>query len=294
MAAVAVASVLALAVMPAAGQTPAYRAPRTADGKPDLNGIWQAVNTAGWDLQGHAAAHGPVSSLGAVFAVPPGLNVVEGDEIPYLPAAATKRRKMGESWIRRSSVICRECLALQSQKYIMIYYEYAGAVRDINIGAPTKARADSWNNLLQIMQGEGYVVLLQEIDHSTRVIPTDGRPHIPQNIRQYQGHTVGDWDGNTLVVDATNFTALTAFRGSSEKLHLVERFTRPDENRLLYQFTVEDPTTWDKPWTAEIPMAKTHGPVYEWACHERNADEFMTILRGARVAQEDAAKKAGK
>jgi len=149
------------------------------------------------------------------------------------------------------------------------------------------------NNLLQIVQGPGYVSLFHEIDHSTRVIPTDGRPHIPRNIRQWQGDSVGYWEGNTLVVDTTNFTALTAFRGSGEKLHLVERFSRSDDNTLLYRFTVEDPETWDKPWTAEVPMTKTEGPVYEWACHEGNS-MIETILRGARVADEEAAKKAAK
>ena len=145
-------------------------------------------------------------------------------------------------------------------------------------------------NELQIVQGAGYVTLLHEIDHSTRVIPTDGRPHIPQSIRQWQGDSVGRWEGDTLVVDTTNFTGLTAFRGSGEKLHLVERFTRTAPDTLLYRFTVEDPQTWDKPWTAEIPWKQTQGPVYEWACHEGNS-ELSTILNGARVADQDAAKK---
>jgi len=149
------------------------------------------------------------------------------------------------------------------------------------------------NNELQIVQGAGYVAMLHEIDHSTRVIPTSGRPHIPANIRQWQGDSVGHWEGNTLVVDTTNFTGLTAFRGSGEKLHLVERFTRTGDDTLMYRFTVEDPATWDKPWTAEIPMAKTKGPVYEWACHEGNS-ELPTILHGARVAEEEAALKAAK
>jgi hypothetical protein len=148
-------------------------------------------------------------------------------------------------------------------------------------------------NLLQIVQGPGYVAFLHETDHSTRVIPTDGRPHIPQNIRQWQGDSVSHWEGNTLVVDTTNFTALSAFRGSGEKLHLVERFTRTADDTVIYQFTAEDPTTWGKPWTAEIPMTKTQGPVYEWACHEGNT-MISTILRGARVEDEEAAKKAGK
>jgi hypothetical protein len=149
------------------------------------------------------------------------------------------------------------------------------------------------NNLLQIVQGPGYVSLLHEIDHSTRVIPTDGRAHLPQNIRLYQGDSVGHWEGNTLVVDTTNFTPLTAFRGSSENLHLIERFSRADDNTLIYSFTAEDPSTWEKPWTAEIPMSKAQGPVYEWACHEGNS-MIVTILKGARVTEEQAAKKAGK
>src|SRR5437899_3266898 len=148
-------------------------------------------------------------------------------------------------------------------------------------------------NLLQIVQGPGYVTLLHEIDHSTRVIPTDGRPHVPQNIRLWQGDSVGHWEGNTLVVDTTNFTNLTAYRGSGEKLHLVERFTRTADGTLTYQFTVEDPTTWAKPWTAEIPWTKTKGPVYEWACHEGNT-MITTILRGARVADQEAAQKKAK
>jgi hypothetical protein len=147
-------------------------------------------------------------------------------------------------------------------------------------------------NLLQIVQGPGYVALLHEIDHSTRVIPTDGRPHIPQDIRQWQGDSVGHWEGDTLVVDTTNFTSRTAFKGSGESLHLVERFTRAADDTIVYQFTAEDPTTWAKAWTAEIPMTKTDGPVYEWACHEGNT-MISTILRGARV-QEEAAKKTGK
>ena len=147
-------------------------------------------------------------------------------------------------------------------------------------------------NLLQIVQGSGYVSLLHETDHSTRVIPTDGRPHVPQSIRQLQGDSVGHWEGNTLVVDTTNFTNRTAYRGSSDKLHLVERFTRTADDTMTYQFTVEDPTTWAKPWTAEVPWTKTKGPVYEWACHEGNT-MIGTILRGARV-EEEAAQKKGK
>jgi hypothetical protein len=108
----------------------------------------------------------------------------------------------------------------------------------------------------------------------------------------WQGDSVGHWEGNTLVVDTTNFTNLSNYRGSSENLHLLERFTRTADNTLTYQFTVEDSTTWAKPWSAEIPWTKTQGPVYEWACHEGNT-MIATILRGARV-EEEAAQKKGK
>jgi hypothetical protein len=145
-------------------------------------------------------------------------------------------------------------------------------------------------NLLQVVQGPGYVTLLHEIDHSTRVIPTDGRPHVPPNVRQWQGDSVGRWEGDTLVIDTTNFTNLTAYRGSGEALHLVERFTRTADDTMIYRFTVEDPTTWARPWTAEVPWTKTKGPVYEYACHEGNT-MISTILRGARVTEEEAARK---
>src|SRR5437016_6565813 len=149
--------VLLLAAISVAGQATAYRAPRTVDGKPNLNGIWQALNTADWDLQGHAAAKGPVSSLGAVFSVPPGLGVVDGDEIPYLPAAAAKKKENQTNWVKldpevkcylpgvpRETYLPYPFQVFQSQQNILISYEYAGAVRIINMGPPTKAPADSW------------------------------------------------------------------------------------------------------------------------------------------------------
>src|ERR1041384_4824442 len=135
----------------------AYRAPRTADGKPDLNGIWQALNEADWDLQPHAASQGPVFSLGAVFSVPPSAGVVDGNEIPYLPAAAAKKKENQANWVKldpevkcylpgipRAAYLPYPFQIVQSQQNILMSYEYAGAVRIINMGAPTKAPADSW------------------------------------------------------------------------------------------------------------------------------------------------------
>jgi hypothetical protein len=154
---------------------------------------------------------------------------------------------------------------------------------------PMLPGANDNGNLLQIVQSPGYVTMFHEIDHNMRVIPTDGRQHVPQNVREWNGDSVGHWEGNTLVVDTTNFTDRFPFRGSSDKLHLIEKFTRTPDG-LTYQFTVNDPATWDKPWTAEIPWRSVQGPIYEWACHEANGQE-ANILRGARVAEQEAAKK---
>jgi hypothetical protein len=148
------------------------------------------------------------------------------------------------------------------------------------------------NTHFQIVQGKGYVAIYQELNHDVRVIPTDGRPHLVKEIRQYQGDSVGHWEGNTLVVDTTNFTDQTAFRGSTENLHLVERYTRVSDDMLLYRFTLEDPHTWDKPWTVEVPWMKAEGPLYEYACTEGN--ESIGLILGAARAKEaaEAAKTA--
>ena len=150
-----------------------------------------------------------------------------------------------------------------------------------------------YNDILQIFQAPGYVAILQEMsNNSPRIIPLDGRPHVSPNIRQFPGDSRGRWEGDTLVVDTTNFTGKINFRGSSEALHVVERFTRVGADTILYEFTAEDPTSWKQPWSAEIPMTRTEGPMFEYACHEGNYD-VANILRTARnleKAEEAAAK----
>jgi hypothetical protein len=144
-----------------------------------------------------------------------------------------------------------------------------------------------YNNNYQIVQGPGYVAILSEMIHDVRMITTDGRPHLPSNMRLWMGDSRGHWEGNTLVVDTTNFTNKTAWRGSSENLHLIERFTRTDAATLRYEVTVDDPSTWSKPWKIEIPMRKTDAPIYEYACNEGNyAMEGM--LAGARAEEKQS------
>jgi hypothetical protein len=144
-----------------------------------------------------------------------------------------------------------------------------------------------YSNFYQIVQGPQHVAILIEMIHDIRLIPVGERPHVGSAIRLLTGDPRGHWEGNTLVVETTNFTDRTNFRGSSDSLRVVERFTRVDEDTLLYQFTVDDPRSFTKPWSAEIPMKKARGPVFEYACHEGNYS-MDNILSAARREEAEA------
>jgi hypothetical protein len=156
------------------------------------------------------------------------------------------------------------------------------------VGGPVPMLPGPYNNNYQIVQTPDYVIIVIEMIHDVRVIPIAGRPPLSDNVRQFLGDSVGHWEGDVLVVDTTHFTDRTRFRGTDEKMHLIERFSRPGPNTLLYQFTVDDPTAYMKPWTAEIPMVKSEGPMYEFACHEGNA-AMMNMLNTARLAEKSKA-----
>jgi hypothetical protein len=141
-----------------------------------------------------------------------------------------------------------------------------------------------YNNNYQIVQTRDYVMILIEMMHDARIIPLDGRPAAPTTIRQWLGRSRGRWERDTLVVETTNFTDKTNFRGASEHLRVIERFTRTDQDTLLYQFTVDDPRAFTKPWSGEIPMKKATGPIYEYACHEANYS-MVNTLRTARAEE---------
>ena len=145
-----------------------------------------------------------------------------------------------------------------------------------------------YNNNHRIVQAPGYVVIFSEMMHDARIIPLDSRPHLPASVHQWFGDSRGRWEGKTLVVETTNFTDKTNFRGSGENMRLTERFTRLDENTLLYQFTVDDPESFVRPWSGEIPMKKAPGPIYEYACHEGNYSLSNTL--SAARAEEEAAR----
>ena len=153
-----------------------------------------------------------------------------------------------------------------------------------NAGPPVNPSA--YNNNIHIFQIPGSVVILVEMVHDVRVVPMDGRPHLPDHIRQWKGDARGHWDGETLVVESTNFTDKTSVRRSGQALHLTERFTRVGTETLLYEYTVDDPQSFTAAWSAVIPMQKTDAPMFEYACHEGNYGMF-NLLAGAR-AQEKA------
>jgi len=157
--------------------------------------------------------------------------------------------------------------------------------RCISFGVPRLGAG--YNSYYQFVQTPQYVAIYQETIHDARMIPLDTRPHVEQNIRQWHGDSRGRWEGNTLVVDTTNYSPKSSLRGAAENLHVVERFTRADPDTIRYEITVEDPTTWTKPWTVMIPLRRSDDRIYEYACHEGNTG-LVGILNGARADEKAA------
>ena len=246
------------AAIPAAAQNSLYKASRTAAGAPDLNGIWQALNTADWDLQAHAAAAGPVPSLAADFAIPPGTGVVDGNEIPYLPAMVERKKQnfaqrfSADPELRcylpgvpRATYMPYPFQIIQSPKTILISYEYAGAVRSIDMGKPGPAPIDSW-----------------------------------------MGWSVGHWEGDTLVVDVTGLNDKTWFDRAgnfhSDALHVVERYTPRSSDTLMYEATIEDPKVFSRPWKISMPLyrhVEKNAQLLEFKCVEFAEEVIYGPLR---------------
>jgi hypothetical protein len=168
--------------------------------------------------------------------------------------------------------------------------------RCVYMNAAPPMMPPAYNPAYQIVQSPGYVTILVEMLHETRVIPTDGRPHAPAGVRSWLGDSKGHWEGDTLVVETTNFNDKVAFRGASENVKITERFTRTSDDAIRYEFTVDDPSTWERAWKGEMPFVKIGGPIFEHACNEGNygiANTLAGARREDKKAAEDAAKKAG-
>jgi hypothetical protein len=235
---------LAIATWPVTGEAQGYRPPRLGDGRPDFNGIWQAMNEANYDIQMHAARpalalrdgpygpvpHSAVLALGAVGAVPPGVGVVEGDELPYRPEALATKRENQQNWLSRDPEI--KCYLpgvpratympypfqiVQSSNQLMFVYEFAGAIRDVHLKDPGPAPVDSW-----------------------------------------MGQSVARWDRDTLVVEVTGLNDQTWFDRSgnfhSEAMKVVERYTRVSADVISYEATIDDPKVFTRPWKISLPL----------------------------------------
>jgi len=324
-------AVMWLASMPAAGQAPsaaartngssaaAYTAPRTPDGQPDLQGFW--TNTTYTPLERPKDVTKEFYTREEALAIAKQAASAESEQtepgtIPDVHYDFTQfgldRNQGGMALNLRTSMIVDPPdgrippMTAEGQKRTAARAEARkrmGGATDAVQNQPLSVRciimdragppmlAGAYNNNYQIAQVPGYVMILVEMIHDVRIIPLDGRPHLPQNVRQWMGNYVGRWEGETLVVETTNFTDKTAFRGSSEHMRLTERFTRVAEDVIRYQFTIDDPATWARPWSAEVPMKKTIGPLFEHACHEGNYGLGNT-LAGARAEEKRAAEAA--
>lgn len=225
-----ISAVLSLFLTVLNGQNAAYKAPRMSDGHPNLNGIWEAVNTANWNIQDHPAYAGPMWEMGAIGAAPAGKGVVQGNDIPYKPEAAAKKKanfqnrrtddpeaKCYMPGIPRANYMPYPFQIVGTGKDILFVYEYASSNRLINMGKPQEAASDTW-----------------------------------------MGTNNGHWEGETLVIDVTGLNGLAWFdragNFASDKVHIVERFTRTDPDHLTYQATIEDPSVFTKPWTITMPL----------------------------------------
>jgi hypothetical protein len=168
--------------------------------------------------------------------------------------------------------------------------DFSNANRCIAWGAPRLGGRYGAGDLgyYQIVQTPGYVVLYMETGHEARIVPVDGRPHVPNSVRQWSGDSTGRWDGDTLVIDTGNFSSKSDFMGAAEGLHVVERLTRVGPDTIRYEMTLTDPATWSAPWSAEMPLRLTTEPLYESACHEGNYEIMRGLLSAAR-AQNDLA-----
>ena len=170
--------------------------------------------------------------------------------------------------------------------------DLSNGLRCITWGVPILAGNINYTSHYQIVQSPGTVVLLSEVNHEARVIPTDGGPHIPQRLRQWNGDSRGRWEGHTLVIDTTNFSLASYFMGSSEGLHLTERITRTGADTMNYAIIVDDPSTWVRSWTAVVRLRRSEERLYEFACHEGNHHVIRSMLGAAR-AEDTARAKAG-
>jgi hypothetical protein len=282
--------------------TKKWTPPRTPDGQPDFQGNWATATLTPLERPPEFVAKAYLTEQEAAEYEKRTLEQANSDRRDG-GAEADLRRNYNEFWrdrgtsvvaTRRTSLIVDPPdgkippLTPEAQRRRVPHPLPAGPedlalrIRCISRDLPMIPTPN--NNFLQIVQSAGYVAIFQEMMHEVRLIPLDGRPHADPRIRGYMGDSRGRWEDNTLVIDTTNFIGTDNFYGADEAMHLTERLTRTDPNTILYQFTVDDPTAFTRPWSGELSMAKTGQPVEEYACHEGNYS-MKSILAGARAAE---------
>jgi hypothetical protein len=321
---------LTLASTPQQTWTPA----RTADGQPDLQGVW--LNNAATPLERPRALAGrsqltdaevtEFKRRAAALLADNANDFAGGDALFLAVLANVDRYKSRNSTAGASEMIEREfdnrTSLIVDPPDGRIPWTPAGkrrydadvvagqatapegpedltnVIRCLTYGVPRLGVNNSTGpgslGYYQIVQAPGYVVLIYEAIHETRIIPLDGRPHLAENISRWTGDSRGRWEGNTLVVDTTNFSPKGNVMGSGEHLHVIERFTRMAADAINYEMTLADPATWTKPWTVVIRLKHSQETIYEYACHEGNVEVMHGVLAGARAqekAADDAAKK---
>ena len=307
-----------------------WKLSRTADGQPDLQGVWANNNATPLErpkeLAGRAlltdkevnalrkkadelfngqsdAAFGDqvfVSVLANVNGAKSGFKSTDGQTGDYSSVWTVER-----DWDNRTSLISNppdgrlpEMTPQAQQKQLA-----ASTARDRNAGPEDRSLSErcitfgsprlgaGYNSYFQIVQSSNEVAIVMETIHDTRLIPLDGRPHLPANVQTWMGDSRGHWEGDTLVIDTTNYKPGAFMNVSTDKLHIVERYTRTGENSLKWEITVDDPGAWTKPWTAMIPLRHSRDAIFEYACQEGNYG-LEGILAGARAEEKNAAGKS--
>ncbi|OFW07122.1 MAG: hypothetical protein A3I61_08425 [Acidobacteria bacterium RIFCSPLOWO2_02_FULL_68_18] len=303
-----------------AGQATGWRPPRTPDGQPDLQGFWtnatytplerpKDVTKAFYTKEEAAELEKRLAAADAAQTEPGTIEDVHYDFTQFgldthqAPYASNQRTSMivdpPDGRLPPMSEPGRRRAAERAEQEKRVGRWDSAQTNQLDdrcmifAGAGPPMLPQSYNSNYQIVQASGYVMILFEMAHDVRIIPLDGRPHLPPEIRQWIGDSRGRWEGDTLVVETTNLNGRNPLNGSSEHMRVTERFTRVDADTIRYQFTIEDPSTWTRPWSAELPMRKATGPLFEHACHEGNYGLYNT-LAGARLAEKKAAEEAAR
>jgi len=318
---VLIAIVVLTAVPIAGGQSSTYKAPRTPDGKPDLQGFWTnstytplerpdgvtkefytpeelaEVERRGAARESEQTEPGTVADVHydfsqfaldnsqATLARSLRTSLIVDPPTGRMPPVTAEGRKRAADLAAARKAMGAPNDAVQNM---------SNGGRCIIMGGSGPPLMDAgYNANYQIVQTPGQVMILTEMIHDARIIHLDGRPQPPPNVREWMGVSRGRWEGETLVVETTNFNGRNPFRGSSANLRVTERFTRLADDHIQYRFTVEDPSTWEISWTAEERLQQTNGPIFEHACHEANYG-IANTLAGARLEEKKAAEEAAR